>query len=94
MSLSVERRQVTVDSRTISCLAAGPWPAGRLAVFLHAFPLAADMWVPQLQALPVGWSAVAPDFRGFDGSDPDAASATRADAAMLHWLAAVPEGAE
>ena len=89
MSLSVERRQITTDSRTISYLAAGSCPSGRLAVFLHAFPLAAGMWLPQLQALPGGWSAVAPDFRGFGGSAPDAASATRADASIDDYAADV-----
>ena len=89
MSLTVERRQITADSRTISYLAAGPLPSARLVVFLHAFPLAADMWRPQLQALPDGWSAIAPDFRGFGGSDPDAASATRAEASLDGYAADV-----
>lgn len=89
MSLSVERRQIAVDSRTISYLAAGSWPSVRLAVFLHAFPLAADMWMRQLQELPGGWSAVAPDFRGFGGSAADAASASRADASIDDYAADV-----
>ena len=71
MNLSVERRQTSLGSRTLSYLAAGPLPGDRLVVLLHAFPLSADMWLPQLQALPDGWAALAPDFRGFGGSSPD-----------------------
>jgi pimeloyl-ACP methyl ester carboxylesterase len=71
VSLSVERRQTSLGARTLSYLAAGPLPGDRLVVFLHAFPLGAEMWLPQVQALPDGWAAVAPDFRGFGGSSPD-----------------------
>jgi 3-oxoadipate enol-lactonase len=34
-------------------------------VLLHAFPLSADMWRPQLAAAPAGWRVVAPDLAGF-----------------------------
>lgn len=37
------------------------WPL----VLLHAFPLNATMWRPQLEAVPAGWRFIAPDFRGF-----------------------------
>ena len=39
-------------------------------LFLHAFPLNARMWEPQLAAFAArGWHAIAPQFRGFgDGS--------------------------
>jgi pimeloyl-ACP methyl ester carboxylesterase len=40
---------------------------GRVVVFLHAFPLNADQWLPQLHRLPPGWRGVAPDLRGFRG---------------------------
>jgi pimeloyl-ACP methyl ester carboxylesterase len=40
------------------------------------------MWVPQLRALPEGWAAVAPDFRGFGASTPDADEAGREDARL------------
>jgi 3-oxoadipate enol-lactonase len=49
-------------------------PPARTLVLLHAFPLAADMWAPQLAAAPPGWRVVAPDFRGFGASSPDPAS--------------------
>jgi 3-oxoadipate enol-lactonase len=39
-------------------------------VFLHAFPLNAEMWQPQLDAVPAGWRMIAPDYRGFGQSSP------------------------
>jgi 3-oxoadipate enol-lactonase len=47
----------------------GPGPSHAL-LLLHAFPLCADMWEPQLAAVPPGWRFVAPDLRGFGQSDP------------------------
>ena len=40
------------------------------------------MWAPQLRALPEGWAAVAPDFRGFGSSDPDEDRPLREDARL------------
>lgn len=43
-----------------------PAPAGRgMLVLLHAFPLHAAMWEPQLRRAPAGWRLIAPDLRGF-----------------------------
>jgi len=39
--------------------------AGWPVVLLHAFPLHAEMWRPQLERVPEGWRFIAPDFRGF-----------------------------
>jgi 3-oxoadipate enol-lactonase len=39
--------------------------AGWPMVLIHAFPLCADMWRPQLDAVPDGWRFIAPDLRGF-----------------------------
>ena len=39
-------------------------------VLLHAFPLSADQWLPQLHRVPPGWRLIAPDLRGFRGSGP------------------------
>ena len=82
MDLTIERRYAKIGPRTLSYFATGPFPNGRVVVFLHAFPLNAEMWMPQLRALPEGWAAVAPDFRGFGGSDPDAEDASRSDARL------------
>lgn len=37
-------------------------------VLLHAFPLNARMWEPQLSLAEHGWRIIAPHFRGFGGS--------------------------
>lgn len=39
----------------------------RTLVLIHAFPMSADMWFPQLARVPLGWRFVAPDIRGFRG---------------------------
>ncbi|CAN5868522.1 hypothetical protein BH18ACI5_BH18ACI5_14480 [soil metagenome] len=43
--------------------------AGWPLVLLHAFPLHAEMWRPQLEQVADGWRFIAPDLRGF-GPDP------------------------
>jgi pimeloyl-ACP methyl ester carboxylesterase len=46
----------------IAWLEAGTgWPV----VLLHAFPLNAGMWRPQLERVPDGWRFIAPHLRGF-----------------------------
>lgn len=64
------RKHSTIDGRTVSYLEAGR-EADPSLVLLHAFPLSADMWAPQLASPPPGWRVVAPDFRGFGESDGD-----------------------
>jgi pimeloyl-ACP methyl ester carboxylesterase len=44
--------------------------AGRPVILLHAFPLSADQWLPQLHRVPAGWRFIAPDLRGFRGVGP------------------------
>jgi len=58
-------REMTLGTSTLSVTEAG---AGVPIVFLHAFPLTARMWGPQLAALPAGWRGLAPDLRGFGRS--------------------------
>ncbi len=45
-------------------------PQGTL-VLIHAFPLNARMWEPQLALAERGWRVVAPQLRGFDGASGD-----------------------
>ena len=46
--------------------------AGWPVILLHAFPLSAEMWRPQLELVPDGWRFIAPDLRGFgEGPPPD-----------------------
>lgn len=42
---------------------------GAPVLFVHGFPLGADLWRPQLDAAPAGWRFIAPDLRGFGGSE-------------------------
>src|SRR5262249_4658120 len=58
----VRESRATIDGRTVRYLDAGSgWPV----VLIHAFPLNADMWRPQLERVPEGWRFIAPDLRGF-----------------------------
>ncbi|GAC1656390.1 MAG: alpha/beta hydrolase [Candidatus Dormibacteraceae bacterium] len=52
-----------------SILAAGP-RNGPVALLLHGWPEGKESWEPQLAALAeAGWRAVAPDLRGYGGTD-------------------------
>jgi len=42
--------------------------AGQPVVWLHAFPLSAEQWLPQFAKVPPGWRFIAPDLRGFRGA--------------------------
>lgn len=43
--------------------------AGPAVMLLHAFPFSAAMWRPQIEALRGRYRVIAPDLRGFGGSD-------------------------
>jgi 3-oxoadipate enol-lactonase len=63
----VRESRATIDGRTTRYLEAGSgWPV----VLIHAFPLNADMWRPQLERVPEGWRFIAPDLRGFGPDAP------------------------
>ncbi|AMY12161.1 AB hydrolase superfamily protein YdjP [Luteitalea pratensis] len=66
-------RDLSLGPTTLSITEQGE---GTPIVFLHAFPLNARMWTPQLEALPPGWRGVAPDLRGF-GKSPRVANPAR-----------------
>ena len=63
------RETVTIGRKTINYLITEPAePAIRqrplsTVVFLHAFPLQAAMWESNLESMPEGWRAVAPEMR-------------------------------
>jgi pimeloyl-ACP methyl ester carboxylesterase len=62
------RHAIALGVRRLEYLEAGD-PAGRVLVLLHAFPLSARMWKPQLATVPDGWRFIAPDLAGFGGTD-------------------------
>lgn len=64
----LSRKEITTDGRRLTYFDEG---SGRPMVLLHAFPLDASMWEPQLAAVPPGWRLLAPDVRGFGGTAPD-----------------------
>jgi pimeloyl-ACP methyl ester carboxylesterase len=69
---------VEVAGRRLRYLQAGSgWPL----ILLHAFPLSADLWRPQLDRVASGWQFLAPDLRGFGGSAPPPARLTMDDMA-------------
>lgn len=64
----IHERFVEINGRRLRYLDAGAgWPV----VLIHAFPLSADMWRPQLREVPEGRRFLAPDLRGF-GPDAEA----------------------
>lgn len=70
---------------------------GRLLLLIHAFPLHAGMWSPQLRARPGGWRILAPDLSGFNRSPRSAAEPVRDVAGhaadVLHLVARAGGGA-
>jgi 3-oxoadipate enol-lactonase len=76
------RHHAEMAGRRMSWLQAGQ---GRPVVLLHAFPLGAEMWKPQLDAVPHGWMMIAPDLPGFGesrGGGPAAHVDDHADAVL------------
>jgi pimeloyl-ACP methyl ester carboxylesterase len=67
-------RETTVAGRHVRYADVG---AGRPLLLLHAFPLSHGLWRRQLESPAPGWRYVAPDLRGFGGSERVAADAPR-----------------
>jgi pimeloyl-ACP methyl ester carboxylesterase len=64
--MAIREERALVDGRSARWLEAGSgWPL----VLLHAFPLDAGMWRPQLDSVPEGWRFIAPDLEF--PADPD-----------------------
>jgi 3-oxoadipate enol-lactonase len=68
--LSPMTRQYShIGSRTIAYLDSAPGQNDlRMLVLLHAFPIGANLWEPQVKSVPAGWRLITPDLRGFGGS--------------------------
>lgn len=63
------RQYLQAGARTIAYIDSAPGAGPRQTLVLaHAFPLGAQMWEPQLRAMPDGWRLIALDLRGFGGS--------------------------
>jgi len=62
----MQTRIANLPDRSVRYLESG---GGRNAmVLLHAFPLSAEQWMPQLARVPSGARVIAPDLRGFHGT--------------------------
>lgn len=87
MTAMTPERFAKLGGRTVRWLGGGEAAASRTIIWLHAFPLTAEMWRPQLDAAPAGWRVVAPDLAGFGGTDDTAGPASvddfASDAAAL-----------
>jgi len=65
----VTRQYCHIGSRTIAYLDSAPGDKSlRTYVLLHAFPIGANLWEPQMRSIPPGWRLITPDLRGFGGS--------------------------
>ena len=72
--MDIRERTIETDRGRVAYLEAGAgWPV----ILIHAFPLAAAMWRPQLERVPAGSWLIAPDLRGF-GRSPLSARGTSA----------------
>lgn len=74
----IREARARVRGREVRFLEAGAgWPV----LLVHAFPVNADMWRPQLERVPDGWRFIAPDVRGFGPAPAAPGSFTLDDAA-------------
>ena len=67
--MTIEKGRLRANGISFSMLAAGRRDRP-LVLLLHGFPEGKESWEPQLEALAeAGYRAVAPDLRGFGGTD-------------------------
>lgn len=87
------RQYCHVGSRTIAYLDSAPGKADlRAYVLLHAFPIGANLWEPQMRSIPSGWRLITPDLRGFGGStELDSVGGTPASAREASYGEVSPE---
>jgi pimeloyl-ACP methyl ester carboxylesterase len=65
----VTRQYCHIGPRTIAYLDSAPGKTDlRTYVLLHAFPIGANLWEPQIKSIPNDWRLITPDLRGFGGS--------------------------
>ena len=77
--MAIRQRSMATPRGEMAWLDAGAgWPV----VLIHAFPLCAEMWRPQLDAVPDGWRFIAPDLRGFGNGPRVNAAMTMDDYAL------------
>jgi pimeloyl-ACP methyl ester carboxylesterase len=81
---TITAREIPTARGTMAWLEAGAgWPL----ILLHAFPLNAAMWRPQLARVPDGWRFIAPHLRGFGttplGDQPPSMDTYAADVGAL-----------
>ncbi|MEY4093658.1 MAG: hydrolase superfamily protein YdjP, partial [Acidobacteriota bacterium] len=63
------RQYCHIGPKTIAYLDSAPKHNElKVLVLLHAFPIGANLWEPQMRAIPKGWRLITPDLRGFGGS--------------------------
>lgn len=83
--MPIRERSMDTNRGPMGWLEAGAgWPA----ILLHAFPLNARMWRPQLERVPTGWRFIAPHLRGF-GRTPLPASDAGAAVTVAEYAADV-----
>jgi 3-oxoadipate enol-lactonase len=90
--MPIDTRELNIDGRRTRVLDSG---RGKPLLLLHAFPLSADLWRPQLEAPPDGWRVIAPDLQAAPGPIPsmdDYAAGVEAVAASLALDGAVVGG--
>lgn len=68
MSVMARERTTAINGRPTRWLEGGETNATRTLVWLHAFPLGAEMWRHQIETAPDGWRVVVPDLAGFGGT--------------------------